>query len=80
MTPADKAKRTLTLIEIPRDELACRIAEASMGLSRPLGFSVAQAFAQMDLVDPGQSARWRRAADRAVAYVHECIAAGVQPS
>jgi hypothetical protein len=80
MSAPEKAKRTLLGIEIPRDELACRIAEASMGVLRPAGASVEQAFAQMDSIDPGQSERWKRAADRAVLYFHECINAGRQPS
>lgn len=79
MSP-QKAKRTLIGIEIPRDELAVRIAEAAMGMLRPKGASAAEAFAQMDEIDPGQADRWRTAADRAVLYFHECINAGRQPS
>lgn len=77
---AEKAKRTLLGIEIPRDELAVRIAEASMGVRRPPGATPAEAFAQMERLDPGQAARWRKAADQAVLYFHECINAGRQPS
>ncbi len=80
MSAAAKAKRTMLMIEIPRDELACRIAEASMGVKRPIGCSVADAFAQMDLVHPGQSGRWRQAADVAVAFFYECTNAARQPS
>jgi hypothetical protein len=77
---AEKAKKTLLGIEIPRDELACRLAEAAMGVKRPIGATVLEAFAQMDRVDPGQSARWRRAADAAVLYLHAQINAARQPS
>jgi hypothetical protein len=78
--PAAKAKRTLLGIEIPRDELAVRIAEASMGVRRPAGSTPAEAFAQMEAIAPGQAALWRKAADQAVLYFHECINAARQPS
>lgn len=80
MSAASKAKRTLLGIEIPRDELAVRIAEASMGARRPVGATSAEAFRQLDAIDPGQAARWRNAADQAVLYFHECISAARQPS
>jgi hypothetical protein len=80
MTTAAKAKRTLIGIEIPRDELAIRIAEAAMGMRRPIGATTAEAFAQIEQIDPGQADRWRAAADRAVLFFHECINAGRQPS
>lgn len=80
MSGADKAKRTLLGIEIPRDELACRLAEAAMGVKRPAGATVQQAFAQMAMIDPDQPARWRRAANAAVLYLHECINTARQPS
>ncbi|WP_066723458.1 hypothetical protein [Sphingomonas pituitosa] len=80
MSQAEKIKRTLIGIEIPRDELACRLAEAAMGARRPLGATVAQAFAQMDRIDPGQSRRWQAAADAAVLFFHERIKEARQPS
>lgn len=80
MSAAAKAKRTMLMIEIPRDELACRIAEASIGATRAAGLTVAEAFAQMERIDPGQPERWRRSADAAVRYFHECTNAGRQPS
>ena len=80
MSAAEKARRTVLGIEIPRDELACRLAEAAMGAKRPEGATVAQAFAQMDRIDPGQSRRWRAAADAAVLFFHERVNAARQPS
>ncbi|RSV15698.1 hypothetical protein CA235_07560 [Sphingomonas sp. ABOLF] len=80
MSIAEKAKKTVLSIEIPRDELACRLAEASMGVKRPVGATVSQAFAQMAIIDPGQPDRWRAAADAAVLYFHQCLNAARQPS
>ena len=76
MSYVDKLKRKMVGIEIPRDELACRIAEASMGAKRPMGATAAEALAEAEKVDPGQAKRWRDAADRAVMFFHECIKAG----
>ena len=76
MSYVDKLKRKMVGIEIPRDELAVRIAEASMGVKRPMGATPAEALAQAEAVDPGQAKRWRDAADRCVLFFHECIKAG----
>lgn len=51
-----------------------------MGVLRPVGVTAAEAFAQMEEAAPGQAARWRDAADRAVLYFHECVNSGRQPS
>lgn len=80
MDKVTKTKRALIGIEISRDELAVRIAEASMGVKRPAGATPAEAFAQMEQIAPGQAARWRDAADRAVMFFRECVNAGRQPS
>lgn len=80
MSPAEKAKRTLTLIEIPRDELALRIMCAAIGAKPPAGMTGAQAMADADRLNPGIAATFRNQADAAVQYFHQCITAGVQPS
>jgi len=84
-TPADKAKRTLLGIDIPRDELAFVIAQASMGLRAPLGTNIKDALDMMDTLPtpagcPPMGVGFRRAADQAVAYFHERINAARQPS
>ncbi|MEA3036833.1 MAG: hypothetical protein QOH04_2610 [Sphingomonadales bacterium] len=80
-TAAD-ARKTLLGIEIPRDELALRIAQPCLGMTAPAGADSAKALDDMDrLGGPvlmGQS--FRRAADAAVLYFRECINAGSQPS
>jgi hypothetical protein len=83
MTPLDKAKRTLALIEIPRDELALRIAIECTGVRPPADVTATEALNQLDrefsLPFPmGDS--FRRAADAAVMFFHECVNAGRQPS
>lgn len=80
MSPADKAKRTLLGIEIPRDELAFRIMCAATNLKPPAGMTVAEAFADADRMAPGMTEVFRHQADVAVHYFHECINAGRQPS
>lgn len=81
MTP-EKAKRTLLGIEIPRDELALRIAQPCLGMIAPPGTDATQALDDMDATGgPVLMGRgFRRAADAAVLYFHECIKAGSQPS
>ena len=85
-TAAEKAKRTLIGIEIPRDELALAIARGCIGLVPPDGSNATTVLNEMDAmfpVDPGMpkmGAGFRRAADLAVAYFHERINAGRQPS
>jgi len=80
---ADKAKRTLLAIDIPRDELALRIGIACMGIRPPSGTKPADALAQMDLMTPpgvlpmGQG--FRDAADAAVLYFHERVKSAKQP-
>ena len=80
MSAAGNAKRKLLMIDIPRDELACRIAEACIGRARPSGMTGEQALAQLEAGYPDMVERWRRSADAAVQYFHERINAGRQPS
>jgi hypothetical protein len=81
--PVSKAKRHLIGIDIPRDELALRIAEQCIGLKAPAGTNAGDALDQMDREHPlpiAMGAGFRRAADAAVLLFHECIEAGRQPS
>ncbi|MFC4255421.1 hypothetical protein GRI97_08270 [Altererythrobacter xixiisoli] len=82
MKPADKARRTMLAIEIPRDELALRIAEQCFAMTAPTGTDPAKALDDMDRMGGplpmGDS--FRRAADAAVQYFHERINAARQPS
>lgn len=78
-----KAKRTLLGIEIPRDELALRIAIQCTGVRPPAGMKAGDALDQLDRDFPGDIAMgtsFRRAADAAVLYFHERINAARQPS
>jgi hypothetical protein len=77
---ADKAKRTLIGIEIPRDELALRIAQPCLGMVAKPGTDASTALDDMDRIHAGMGSGFRRAADAAVLYFHECIQSGRQPS
>lgn len=81
-TPAQKAKRTLLGIEIPRDELALRIAQPCLGMAAPVGTNATAALDAMNLqggpVLMGEG--FRRAADAAAIYFYECVNAARQPS
>ena len=72
-------------IEIPRDVLALRIAQGCIGLVPPAGSNAGAILDDMDASfasDPGMPAMgagFRRAADLAVIYLHECINAGKAP-
>lgn len=86
MSGAEKARRTLLGVEIPRDELALQIARGCIGLIPPAGTNASKVLDDMDrmaTLDPamprmGQG--FRRAADLAVLYFHERINAARQPS
>lgn len=80
MSAATKARRTLLSIEIPRDALALRIAIPVIGAKPPADANPAEALDQMDRINPGMGEDFRRAADAAVMFFHECINAGRQPS
>jgi len=80
---SDETKRRLMMVEIPRDELALRIAQPCLGMIAPAGTDATKALDDMDrvpgaAVPMGQS--FRLAADAAVAYFHECISKGQRPS
>ncbi|MDR6851036.1 hypothetical protein J2Y54_000529 [Sphingomonas sp. BE123] len=80
---AEKAKRTLLGIEIPRDELAFRIAQRCLGLNAPAGTNATDALNNMNMhpgAGNGMGEGFRSAADAAVLYFYECINAGRQPS
>jgi hypothetical protein len=77
---AEKAKRTLLGIEIPRDELALRIAQPCLGMVAKPGTDATKALDDMERISPGMGEGFRRAADAAVIYFHECINAARQPS
>lgn len=80
MRPAEKAKRTLLTIDIPRDELALRIAQPCLGMVAKPGTDPTQALDDMNRIHAGMGEGFRRAADAAVAYFHERINAGRHPS
>lgn len=80
MSAVQKAKRTLLGIEIPRDELALRMLVAAIGAKPPTGMSATFALNDADRLNPGLADNFRRCADAAVLYFHECINAGRQPS
>lgn len=85
MTPAEKAKRTLLGIDIPRDELALRIAEGALGMRAAPGKNPTEALNEMDrmpgaVAGEGMGFGFRKAADAAVLYFHERINAARQPS
>lgn len=82
MSAAKKAKRALLGIEIPRDELALRIAQPCLGMVAKPGTDATKAPDDMNKVGGpvlmGES--FRRAADAAVLYFHERINAARQSS
>lgn len=80
LTPADKAKRTLLGIEIQRDELAFRIMREAAQIKPPPGMTAQEAIADVERAMPHMVEIFRRQADAAVAYFHECINAARQPS
>lgn len=77
---AEKAKRTLLGVEIPRDELALRLLKVAIGASPPAGMSAGDALADADRLNPGLAATFRAQADAAVLFFWECIKAGSEPS
>lgn len=82
MSAAEKAKRTLLGIEIPRDELALRIAMPCIGARFSGGISATEALDQMNNMGGAlpMGDTFRKAADAAVLYFHEQINAARQPS
>ncbi len=79
LTSTQKAKGHVKALiaEIDPEELACRIAEACMGVKRPAGISPKAA---LDQIDPEAAIDFRKAARSAARYIAECIDSGNQPS
>lgn len=77
---AEKARKTLLTIDIPRDELALRMMIVAVGARPPAHASTAEALAEAERANPGIVATFRAQADAAVAYFHERINAARQPS
>lgn len=71
-----KRKAASFIAEISEAELACRIAEAVLGLKRPPGQTAEQAMDGMD--DAGLA--FRHAARVAMDYWRECLNRGSVPS
>lgn len=82
--PADKARKTVLalVLEIPRDELALRIAMPCIGMRPNVPVNATEALDKMDALGGPvlMGASFRRAADAAVQYFHECVNAGREPS
>ena len=77
---ADKAKRTLLGIEIPRDELALLIAIHCLGMYPPKGVGATEALDQLAASQPDIVRGFRAAAGAAVLYFYERINSAKQPS
>ena len=80
---ASKARKTVLAVEIPRDELAFRIAQKCLGMTAPPGMNAKTALDAMCLT-PGaggsMGASFRAAADAAAMYFFECVNAGKAPN
>ena len=79
---AETARKIILGVEIPRDELALRIAQPSTGMIAPAGTNATQALDAMNLFGDEYPLGdgFRRAADAAVAYFAECVNAARVPS
>ena len=66
--------------EIDEIELAARVMETAIGLSRPPGASAAKVMADAEKAHPETAASFRRIARVAIAYFGECVTNGRQPS
>jgi len=73
MSVAEKARRKVLMIEIPRDELAVALMKVAVGASPPLGMTAAQALAEAERVNPGLASQFRQMADAAVQFFHDSI-------
>ena len=76
----DKAKKAIFAIEIPRDELALRIAMPCIGASYNGEKTATECLDDLNRTVWPMGETFRKAADAAVLYFHECIDAGSQPS
>lgn len=81
MSKAKKARETVLMVEIPRDELALRIAQPCIGMTYTGDKSATELLDEMNkqfgVVPMGEG--FRQAADAAIIYMHDCINKGVQP-
>ena len=75
---SDVKKKLVALVaEADPNELACRIAEAAIGVKRPKGVTAHDA---MKVFPDEERAGFYKAAERATEYIIECINAGQVPS
>lgn len=73
-------RRSLALVtELDQRELALRLAEAGMGLTRPEG-QIERAIGHLDEIAAGGGPDFRRMAEVALLYFKECIEHGRKPS
>lgn len=80
MSVSEKARRNILVIEIPRDELAFRIATACVGLIPIGGNGAKEALDEIRSLRPDLADAFYSAADAAVEFFHECLTSGSQPS
>lgn len=79
-------KRKVMMVDVPRDELALRIAVQCTGIRPPVGMAATAALNEMNSQFGGGGGHlpmgetFRRAADAAVLYLTECFNAGQIPS
>lgn len=64
----DENNRPQSIVELDKHELACRIAEACIGVARPDGMSVIDAMNYFD-----EPENFYRAAEAAAEYILECV-------
>lgn len=80
----EEVKRSVLGIEIPRDELAFRIAQRCLGMNAPAGTNASDALDNMNMTrgasGDGMGEGFRRAADSAVLFFQECISTARRPT
>lgn len=77
LSATERSRKFLLAVEVPRDELAVRIARAILGAKPPANFTAAEA---LESLGEENAAAMRSAADAAVKYWAECIAAARAPN
>ena len=77
---AEKARRTVLAVEIPRDELVLRLMMAATQMRPPPGITAAEAITMARRASPETVRVMYEQADVAVAYFHECVNAARQPT
>lgn len=78
-------RRTVLMFDVDGEELACRIAEAAIGIKRPSGMTARQALDDMRRAttsagQPDMVPGFERAAQVAAEYIAQCAEKGRQPS